>query len=507
MTKIILWFAVVIAFACGQEKSALPAEVEIALKAIEAQDMIGNARTLSSPEYEGREPATPGSINAGNFVAEQFRAAKLLPGGDAGSYFSYFKMSSDYDISTTMSVQYNRQQKRLLSFSKHFTLLYAPKEQISIHTSFAFVGYGITCEAIGFDEYKNINVKDRIAVVFSGVPWGREATLWLSKVPEAKNFDSLSYKVDNAVKHGAKAVFIVDNPIGWRDEIYVDRLKSPGVFSPLDVDIPVVHITHECLSILTRLKDKELQALAISISKDTAPESIPFYERKIHLQVNVENAVMGGRNIIGVLPGSDPDLRKEAVVIGAHYDHLGKQDNDIYCGANDNSSGTSAVIAIAHAFGHLVTPPRRTIVFVAFDAEECGLQGSEFYVKNPAIAMKDTVFMINFDMIGRNEANQIYAVGTRSNTILHKVHHEMNAHVGLEIKNPDNFRLGLSDHSSFYYANVPIMYLFGGLDIDYHTPQDTWEKLLPRKMQQAARLAFLTAWHIANLDKRIEFMK
>ncbi|MFW6108585.1 MAG: M28 family metallopeptidase, partial [bacterium] len=171
----------------------------------------------------------------------------------------------------------------------------------------------------------------------------------------------------------------------------------------------------------------------------------------------------------------------------------------------DNAAGVGALLAIGRAFAALARPPRRTVVLIAIDAEAIGRLGSKHYVAHPAIPIDQTALMINFDMIGRNEPGHIYAVGTRSSPELHLLHQEANRHVGLRLEHPASYRLGRSDHSPFYHARVPILYLFGGLDPDYNTPRDTWEKLLPAKVEKVARLAFLTAWEAAERKERITF--
>jgi Zn-dependent M28 family amino/carboxypeptidase len=164
-----------------------------------------------------------------------------------------------------------------------------------------------------------------------------------------------------------------------------------------------------------------------------------------------------------------------------------------------------ALLAAAQAFAALPQPPRRTLIFIAFDAEELGRLGSRHYVEDPLIPIGQTTLMVNFDMIGRNEPDHIYAVGTRSSDDLHQIHQEANAHVGLRIEHPPSLRLGRSDHSSFYQAKVPILYLFGGIDPDYNTTRDTVDKLIPAKVENVARLAFLTAWAVAERPERLRF--
>jgi Zn-dependent M28 family amino/carboxypeptidase len=244
--------------------------------------------------------------------------------------------------------------------------------------------------------------------------------------------------------------------------------------------------------------------LAADIARERVPESMLLRGRRVRFKAVMTGRARLGRNVVGVLPGRDGALKTQAVVIGAHYDHLGEgEQGTIYFGANDNAAGVGAMLAVARAFAALPSRPRRTTVFAAFDAEEIGRRGSKHYVSRPPVPIGQTSLMINFDMIGRNDPDSIYAVATRSSEELHLMHQQANRHVGLRLVHPQSFRLGLSDHSPFYYAGVPILYLFGGRDPDYNTPRDTWDKLIPGKVEKVAKLAFLTGWTAAERTQRL----
>lgn len=247
------------------------------------------------------------------------------------------------------------------------------------------------------------------------------------------------------------------------------------------------------------------RALETISGKDRQPQSSVLRGRRFHFKAVVSGSARMGRNIIGILPGRDEPLKREAVVIGAHYDHLGEGDDGIYFGANDNAAGVGALLSVARAFQALPRRPRRTLIFVAFDAEAIGKLGSRHYVNRPCIPLKLTTLMINFDMIGRNAPTEINAVATPCSRQLHEIHQLANAHVGLKLVHPASLRLGRADHTCFYYAGVPVMYLFGGIDPDYNTPEDTWDKLIPGKVEKVARLAFLTALEVAEREPRLDF--
>ncbi|MHC4514054.1 MAG: M28 family peptidase [Planctomycetota bacterium] len=209
--------------------------------------------------------------------------------------------------------------------------------------------------------------------------------------------------------------------------------------------------------------------------------------------------VKGASNVVGILPGTD--LRGEAVVLGAHLDHLGvNADGDAYNGADDNASGTCAIIEIAEAMVRL--QPRRTVIFVGFDAEEMGLIGSGYYAAHPVTPMQNTVAMLNLDMIARNAANYIAAVGTFRTPELQRIIRKANQEIGLDISFEPGAYFRSSDHYPFAVKGIPVVHFFSGLHTDYHGINDTADKVDTDKIEKVARLCFLTAWTLATEDSR-----
>ncbi len=487
----------------------LEKQVQKAFNTIKKDDILQNIRKLSSFEFQGRGAGMPENRKAAEYVVENFRKAGLLPGGSAGSYYQSFKVLMGYKISSDMNVHIGGTHIDNLKRGVDYVPVHIPNKKTHFSASYALVGYGITAPFLNFDEYSEVSVKGKIAIIFSGVPWDRKTQDWLIGMKKAKEFDTIEYKAKNAEKHGAAGVIIVNNPAGWRKQVRAAeqlRVLDTDLFNGLT--IPVLHITRNLAAQITLLSLQELRSLALDIGEDRSPQSMFFPNHKIEYTASFTGNAWMGRNVIGILPGSDPKLKQEAVILGAHYDHLGLGiEGEIYHGANDNASGVSAIISIASAFRSLVKPPKRSIVFIAFDAEEIGRIGSAKYVAAPVIPIKNTVMMINFDMVGRNEPNEVMAVATRSSPEIHRIHQEVNRHIGLDIVNPSSFRLGRSDHTAFYDAKIPIMYLFGRLDPDYHSPQDTWDKINPEKTEKIAKLAFLTALEVANRENRIQFQE
>ena len=218
---------------------------------------------------------------------------------------------------------------------------------------------------------------------------------------------------------------------------------------------------------------------------------------------------LAGRNVVAVLPGRDPALRAEAVVIGAHYDHLGTgtfgardsaSRGQIHNGADDNASGTATLLEIARILKE--KPPRRTIVFVAFAGEELGLIGSDAYVKQPAVPIEQTVAMINLDMVGRLRDDRLMALGAETATELPALLDSLNRSAGFQLRaSGDGY--GASDHQSFYLAKRPVIHFFTDLHEDYHRPGDDADKLNVAGMARIARFAADLARVIADRDARL----
>jgi Zn-dependent M28 family amino/carboxypeptidase len=205
-----------------------------------------------------------------------------------------------------------------------------------------------------------------------------------------------------------------------------------------------------------------------------------------------------------VLPGSDPALKSETVIVGAHYDHLGylKQHAPgarwIFNGADDNASGTCALLEVAAALGGLPSSPRRTVLCIAFSGEEKGLFGSEYYARHPLFPLKSTVAMLNMDMVGMNGEDSLFLVGSEGSPDIARIAREEDARVGFILVDL-KLRPGEgSDHMSFMKRNIPDLFFHSGDESVYHTVNDRPELINTRKVARTASLVFLTAYHIAN---------
>jgi hypothetical protein len=323
------------------------------------------------------------------------------------------------------------------------------------------VGHGITDSERGHDDYAKVDVRDRIALALSGAPesLGRRATR-----PE---------KVAAARAHGARALLIVDETL--------PELRETVATAPL-VSASVRRSVAESL-------------MPPGVKLSSAAGSFAT-GRRARIRVALERVDVHGLNVIGVLPGRDPALADETVVIGAHYDHLGRTDGAVHPGADDNASGTAVVTALARAFVVSGGAPR-TLVFALFGAEELGLVGSGHYVKHPTRPLARTVAMINFDMVGRLGDRSLSVSGAGSASGLEEVAKSSAAAASVKAEvRPSPY--GPSDHARFYRAGVPVLFFHTGGHADYHKPSDTADKL---DLAGMARVAAVGAEVVERLAK------
>ncbi|MBI1851883.1 MAG: M28 family peptidase [Planctomycetes bacterium] len=227
---------------------------------------------------------------------------------------------------------------------------------------------------------------------------------------------------------------------------------------------------------------------------------------------NFKHGELAVKNVAGILPGTDPDLKREIVVIGGHYDHVGRGNfgslggpaarGQIHNGADDNASGTSAVLELAEAFS--MQPARRSILFLLFTGEEMGLVGSKYYCEHPLLPLDDTVAMLNMDMVGRSKDGYLFIGGVGTSPAWKPLIDQYTADTAFHLEMKDGGRAP-SDNSSFYSKNVPVLFFFTNVHEDYHRPSDHWDKINFAGEREIARLVFEIADAVGNSSARPKF--
>ncbi len=480
--------------------------------------LLDHIKFLSSDELQGRGDGSPELERAAEYVAAQFREAGLRPGGEGGTWFQAFELVAGLTIGerNELSFGFGGRTARFTLGTSYYPLAAAASDSGATPSAtleglpIVFAGYGLVVPSIGYDDYRRVDVDGKAVVIFSHEPQERLSGSAMSGARPVME-STLTAKEGAARSRGAKALIVIGDPTHLIDQAdYTLFSKDPDAE---ERPIPVLRVRRREVQPL--VDQYQLDNLARLIDTDLVPRSMALNGATITYVEHLTKNRRTVRNVVGVLPGSDPRLEKEAVVIGAHYDHVGRgghlsmspeRTGEVHNGADDNASGTAAVIEIArHAAAHRDRFPR-TLVFVAFAGEERGLLGSAHYVEAPAVPVADTVAMLNLDMVGRARGNVDVSGLEYAPSIEEDLKGAAQGRRGLNIKR-EGPGAGRSDDSSFQARRIPAINFFTGFHGDYHRPGDDWEKIDAEGTSQIAMLAFELAARLAARPARPEFVQ
>jgi hypothetical protein len=465
-------------------------------------------RYLASDELTGRGVDTPGIKLARDYLAREFTRYGLIPGGDAATYFQTFSVTTGVAIKQPTSLVLNGRES--LALDSDWTPL-GMSASGHVDAAVTFAGYGITAKDYSYDDYAGIDAKGKIVLVLRYEPPPKDEKSPFQKWPRYSNYATLRAKINNARDHGALGMILVDLQSPKKDAPELMSLR--GIFSRNDNNFIAAQVKREIAERWFEARGFSLSATKERIDREERPNSMALSDFKVTLHVTLEPIHGRAENVIGILPGSDPVLKNENIVIGAHYDHLGfgyygsrdsSVEGQIHHGADDNASGTAVLLQVAQQLARSNPKPSRTIVFAALSGEEVGLLGSRHYVEHPPFPLSTTKAMLNLDMVGRLRDNRLTVFGTRSARELSGIINDTARLLGLEINESD--RLGRSDHMSFYNKKIPSLHFFTGSHPDYHRPSDTWDKLNTGGMARISDLVTATAQNLAGTRDAMVFV-
>lgn len=467
---------------------------------------------LTSDSLEGRETARPGQLKAATYLANEMGNKGLRGPGKDGNFIQKYPLVEIMQGSTWYTVNGDTSW----IYEDFYTFTFSRDTAVKFD-EVKFLGYGISDEK--YDNYKGVNVRGKAGIIINGEP-ARDNTYLISQslMPTLWS-DGYDAKIELAKKEGVACLFVVQESYQRnlpRATRYLKRARMK-LSIPNNDQIPVLFIDPDDLDDFFGAGSKEkLMDAAESCQEKFNVSRQADFELKISKEVHR----LWAENVMGFVQGTD--FKDEYVFITAHYDHLGKDGDDIYFGADDNGSGTSTLLELARVFQKASDEgfaPKRNVVFLFFSGEEKGLLGSEWYTNNPIIPLEQTVTALNVDMIGRKDANferdhppYIYVIGSdKLSSELHTLSEEVNEmYSGLlldyKFNDPnDPQRLYYrSDHYNFAKYDIPVIFYFKGLHEDYHKPSDTMQKLRYQDMLDTGRFIFHTAWELANRPQRVK---
>lgn len=446
---------------------------------------------LASPELEGRGVETKGIEIAAEYIRDEFKKAGLVSGVEDGSYFQAFNVPLRNSLSTEKSkliINGPDGKELTLEIEKDFIPLQVGGSGTA-SGEIVFAGYGINAEDLEFQEYEGLDVEGKIVVIMRNEPQSKDEDSKFNGA-EPSPFSYVMTKATAAKLQQAAAVIFVNDVVSQPNSAE-DKLDAPSVFGTRSMGIPFVQVRQSVVESFLKqspLKsdDMELSSLAAVheyIDENLKPVSQPIEGWSATIEAVFETQYVETSNVVGVIEGEGP-LADETVVVGGHYDHLGYGGygsrapgrNEIHYGADDNATGTVAVLELARRMAESGKKPRRRVVFIAFSAEERGLIGSRFYVDNPLYPLKDTVAMINFDMIGRLRQDSLTLYGVTSGVEFRDMCNAAADGLELDLNIPASGFAG-SDHLPFYQKQIPDIFVHTGITDVYHTPEDTFETI------------------------------
>ena len=464
-----------------------------------------HVKYLASEQLTGRGVDTPGIKLARDYIAAEFAKHGLKPGGDNGSYFQVFDVPVGVTVKDPSSL---RLAESRLALSEQWVPLGLSASN-KVEAELLFAGYGITAKDYGYDDYAGVDVKGKIVVVLRYEPPPKDSNSPFKKYPQYSVHSALRTKASNARDHGAIGMILVDmNRPSDKQEL----LSTSSSLWRGGRSLAAAQVKRDVMENRLALLGISLSALKKKIDSAEKPASMPLAGLSAALQVTLEEVRERAENVVGVLPGGDSSLGEENILIGAHYDHLGfghvgARDTTaagaIHFGADDNASGTAVLLDLARRLAQVPVKPARSVVFVAFSAEELGLHGSRHFV-DQARSIASTKAMVNLDMVGRLRDNRLTVFGTRSGHNFNDIVTTVAGRLGLNVSESDD--VGRSDHLSFYNRKIPVLHFFTGTHEDYHRATDTWDKLNYEGMARVSDLVMASALQIADTREPINFV-
>ncbi|HCI15386.1 MAG TPA: hypothetical protein DE027_00985, partial [Candidatus Marinimicrobia bacterium] len=467
-------------------------------------EILAHIKYLASDNLNGRLPGTPGSKLAIDYISKHWEAQGVEPAGTKG-YKQPFSFINSVSLGKRNMLRIRNSRKQYI-VQKDFIPL-GSSGNGSINEDVVFIGYGLDInDSLSWRDYADIDVRGKwVLLLLDGPdgdsphsPYGRHKTLY-NKIIVARD-------------HGAGGILFM-NRFQTEDENNLRTLQYRQ--SSSTVGLPVIQITHSLADEMLIKHGQSIAELRSKLDEQLTPLSFTV-DCKVSANVNLKFGKEIATNMIGFIEGNDPVLKDEYIIVGAHFDHLGLGGRRsgslnpdtliIHNGADDNASGTAGILELSYKFmsnRHLL---KRSVLVICFDAEEKGLLGSKYYVKNPARNISNTAMMVNMDMVGRLNDSPVVLGGVGSSgNFVNIIEDASNRHT-LEIEtNMGGMDFGRSDHASFYRENIPVLFFFTGAHEDYHKPTDDWDKIDYKGEKKILDFIYDLIIDVSQLEKKPAF--
>ncbi|MBN1274569.1 MAG: M28 family peptidase [Candidatus Aminicenantes bacterium] len=465
------------------------------MHSISSHTLYDYVKELASDKYWGRLTGTKGFNDSASWVISHFEKWGLKPAGDDGTFLQAFPnpytlVHEGCRVVLHLDVNGGKVEKNYHYYDEFIPGSTSDSGEVTAEV--IYVGYGITAPELGYDDYAGVDVEGKIILMEREVPVSPNRDPELFKKWRPYSFHQ--YKLENAHDHGAKGMLYNYGPIGNPNNSF----RKGFIYS---------HVGPAVVEDVFAGTGRKYQDVVGKIKETLKPQS--FATGKTFTIKNVTEHFPEGTayNVIGILEGSDPVLKDEVIILGGHLDHLGRC-WEIMPGANDNASAVAVIMGIAEALSQSPVKPPRSVMFLCFGAEEQGVAGSDYYVKNPVVPLEKTAAFINMDGVGvgdklsalaSKDFPEFWAFIDRANQKY--IHRLIRTSSFANIARP---RL---DAARFLWANVPsISFGASGGPTNYHTPGDNIDIITPEIMEDLAQMLYIAVLDMAD-EEKLDFRK
>jgi Zn-dependent M28 family amino/carboxypeptidase len=496
---------------------------------ISAAELRDYLTFIASDEMEGRDTPSRGLDTTAKFIAMNLSRWGFKPAGDNGAFFQHIDLLRNRADSAQTRVELNGQA--LVAGDDYIPVAGSG----NISGQLVFAGNGWLIKSKNIDAYQDVDPNGKIAVIF-GSPQAQPRGITRNDLPSAKQGEDWMRPIDYARKRGVIALIYVPDfqyLANWANNRQRIMERGSTVVAKFQqqtgTPIPSIVASPQFANALFRGEKQNATTLFNAFYGTTLPPSFALNaEKKVTMNLAARTETLSTQNVVAVWEGSDPVLKDEYVAVGAHYDHVGVgtpvNGDWIFNGADDDGSGTTALLGMAEALAHAPSRPKRSVLFVWHCGEEKGLWGSRYFTENPTIPLDHVVAQLNIDMIGRSKKegdtnprnkeltgpNEVYVIGsTMMSTELGELVDSVNKsflNVTFDRRYDDpadpNRFFYRSDHYNYAKKGIPIIFFFDGVHEDYHQLGDSADKIDYQKMEKITRTVYMTLWEIANRPVR-----
>ena len=442
---------------------------------ITAEEIKQHIGYLASDELKGRDSGSKEIKEAADYIANEFKDYGLEPIFDK-SYLQEFPFIKTIELTDKNNLTFSFVDSKVSPKLREEYITVPFSGNKTIDAKLVFAGYGISASNLKYDDYDGVDVKDKIVIVMRNTPE--------PNVPHSEfdTYSPLRKKASVARDKGAVGI-IFFNPYDENkqdDDLIEFTYDRGGSIS----DFAAISIKRNIIEKILESEGINLKEVNDKIIETKQPSSFELKNSSAKISTEVKEVEAISWNVGGYLEGNDPKLKKEWLIIGAHFDHLGVggdgslyrgDEPQIHNGADDNASGTTGVLELAEKFASERDKIKRNIAFCTFSGEELGLLGSNYLVNHMPFPAEDAIAMINMDMIGRLKDSSLIVYGTGTSSNWKNVLNKYNSNSFKLTFNDEGY--GPSDHSSFYGMKIPVLFFFTGTHEDYHKPSDDTERI------------------------------